>query len=82
MLKKLLDETVDQVYLTAIEQLDKQSAQIVLDAGKKVKHELAETVVEIINRHTSSDKYKDEEVSSTRVYPPTYRVRPDRKSVV
>ena len=76
MLKKLLDETVDQVYLTAIEQLDKQSAQIVLDSGKKVKHEVAETVVEIISRHTASDKFKDEEVSSTRVYPPTYRVRP------
>jgi len=76
MLKQLLDETVDQVYLTAIEQLDKQSAQIVLDAGKKVKHEVAEKVVEIINRHTSSDKYKDEQVPSTRPYPPTYRVRP------
>jgi hypothetical protein len=32
--------------------------------------------VEIIQRHTISDKYKDEEVGSNRVYPPTYRVRP------
>lgn len=75
-LKKSLGEAVDQAYETAIEQLDRQSAQIVLDSGKKVKREVAETVVEIISRHTSSDKYKDEEVSSTRTYPPTYRVRP------
>jgi hypothetical protein len=33
-------------------------------------------VVEIIHRHTVSDKYKDEQVGSNRVYPPTYRVRP------
>ena len=37
---------------------------------------MAEKVVEIIHRHTVSDKYKDEEVGSNRVYPPTYRVRP------
>ena len=76
LLKQSLGEAVNQAYETAIEQLDRQSAQIVLDSGKKVKREVAETVVEIINRHTSSDKYKDEEVSSTRTYPPTYRVRP------
>jgi len=76
LLKQSLGEAVDQAYQTAIEQLDRQSAQIVLDSGKKVKREVAETVVEIINRHTSSDKYKDEEVSSTRTYPPTYRVKP------
>ncbi len=76
LLKQSLGEAVNQAYETAIEQLDRQSAQIVLDSGKKVKREVAETVVEIINRHTSSDKYKDEEVSSTRTYPPTYRVKP------
>jgi len=76
LLKQSLGEAVDQAYKTAIEQLDRQSAQIVLDSGKKVKREVAETVVEIISRHTSSDKFKDEEVASTRTYPPTYRVRP------
>jgi len=75
-LKQSLGEAVDQAYQTAIERLDQQSAQIVLDSGKKVKREVAETVVEIINRHTASDKFKDEEVSSTRTYPPTYRVKP------
>ena len=33
-------------------------------------------MVEIIHRHTVSDKYKDEEVGSNRVYPSTYHVRP------
>jgi hypothetical protein len=37
---------------------------------------VAARVVEIIHRHTVSDKFKDEEVGSNRVYPPTYRVRP------
>jgi len=76
LLKQSLGEAVDEAYQAAIEQLDRQSAQIVLDSGKTVKREVAETVVEIINRHTASDKFKDEEVSSTRTYPPTYRVRP------
>jgi len=76
LLRESLGEAVHQAYLAAIEQLDQQSAQIVIDSGKKVKREVAESVVEIIGRHTASDKYRDEEVSSTRTYPPTYRVRP------
>jgi hypothetical protein len=59
-----------------IEQLDRQSAQSVLDMGRKLKAEVTERVVEIVHRHTTSDKFKDEEVGSDRVYPPTYRVRP------
>jgi hypothetical protein len=43
---------------------------------RKLKIEVAATVVEIIHRHTTSDKYKDEQVGSNRVYPSTYRVRP------
>ena len=76
MLQESLGEAVQSAYKTAIEQLDRQSAQAVLDMDKKLKREVAETVVEIIHRHTVSDKYKDEEVASNRVYPPTYRVRP------
>jgi hypothetical protein len=76
MLQDFLGEAVQEAYKTAIEQLDRQSAQAVLDMDKKLKHEVAERVVEIIHRHTISDKYKDEQVSSNRVYPPTYRVRP------
>ena len=76
LLKKSLEEAVSQAYLEAIQQLDRQSAQTVLDLDKKLASEVAASVVEIIQRHTASDKYKDEEVGSNRVYPPTYRVRP------
>ena len=76
MLQEFLGDAVQEAYRTAIEQLDMQSAQTVLDMSRKLKSEVAERVVEIIQRHTVSDKYKDEEVGSDRVYPPTYRVRP------
>jgi len=56
--------------------MDRQSAQTVLDVGNKLKDEVTASVVEIIHRHTASDKFKDEEVGSNRTYPPTYRVRP------
>jgi hypothetical protein len=76
MLQEFLGDAVQEAYRTAIEQLDMQSAQTVLDMNRKLKSEVAERVVEIIQRHTVSDKYKDEEVRSDRVYPSTYRVRP------
>ena len=76
MLQDFLGEAVEEAYKTAIEQLDRQSAQAVLDMDRKLKREVAERVVEIIHRYTVSDKFKDEVASSTRVYPPTYRVRP------
>jgi hypothetical protein len=76
MLQEFLGDAVQEAYRTAIEQLDRQSAQAVLDMNRKLKTEVAERVVEIIHRHTLSDKYKDEEVRSDRVYPSTYRVRP------
>ena len=75
-LQELLGEAVHTAYLAVIEQLDRNSAQIVLEVGKKLKVEMAASVVEIIHRHTATDKFKDEEVGSNRVYPPTYRVRP------
>src|ERR1700683_3468591 len=76
MLMAFLDEAVQQAYKTVIEQLDRQSAQAVLDSSKKVKLEVWDVLVEAIHRHTTTDKYKDEQVASNRVYPPTYRVRP------
>ena len=76
MLQEFLREAVQEAYKTAIEQLDRHSAHAVLEMDKKLKRELASAVVEIIHRHTVSDKYKDGEVGSNRVYPPTYRVRP------
>jgi hypothetical protein len=75
-LQELLGEAVHTAYLASIERLDRISAQTVLDAGKKLKAEVVASVVEIIHRHTASDKFKDEEVGSNRTYPPTYRVRP------
>jgi hypothetical protein len=76
MLQEMLGAALQDAYRTAIEQLDRQSAQAVLDMDKKLKSEVAARVVEIIQRHTISDKFKDEEVGSNRAYPPTYRVRP------
>jgi hypothetical protein len=75
-LQEFLGAAVQTAYLAAIEQLDRHSAQSVLDTGKKLKTEVADSLVEIIQRHTASDKYIDEEVGSNRGYPPTYRVRP------
>jgi len=75
-LMEFLGEAIQTAYAAAIDQLDRHSAQSVLEMGKKLKTEVADSVVEIIQRHTVSDKYKDEEVGSNRVYPPTYRVRP------
>jgi hypothetical protein len=76
LLKEFLGDAIQEAYSTAIEQLDQQSAQAVLDMNRKLKAEVAGRVVEIIHRHTVSDKFKDEEVGSNRVYPPSYRVRP------
>ncbi len=76
MLQESLDEAVQTAYATVIEQLDRQSVQAVLDMDRKLKCEVADKVVEIIHRHTVTNKYKDEEVPSTRIYPATYRVRP------
>ena len=76
LLKRSLGEAIEGAYRTAIKQLDKQSAQTVLDSSQTVQREVIDSVVEIIGRHTASDKYKDEQVSSSRIYPATYRVRP------
>jgi hypothetical protein len=75
-LQEFLVAAVKSAYLEAIEQLDRQSAQTVLELGQKLKSEVSDTVVQIIHKHTTSDKFKDEQVSSNRVYPPTYKVRP------
>jgi hypothetical protein len=76
LLQEFLGAAVQEAYQTAIEQLDRQSAQVVLDMEKKLRSEVARLVVEVIQRHTVSDKFKDEEMGSNRVYPSTYRVRP------
>jgi hypothetical protein len=75
-LQEFLGAAVKSAYDMAIEQLDQHAAQTVLEMGKTLTTEIAISVVDIIHRHTVSDKFKDEEVGSNRVYPPTYRVRP------
>lgn len=75
-LQNCLNEGVHDAYLAAIEQLDKQSAQAVLDSGRSVRSEIARAVMDIIQSHTVSNKFEDEEVGSDRAYPPSYRVRP------
>jgi len=76
LLQEYLAEAAQEAYKTAIDQLDKLSAQAVLELDKKLKSEVADAMVAIIHRHTVSDKYIEEDVGSNRVYPPTYRVRP------
>ncbi len=76
MLQRTLGEAVEDAFRQAIEQLDRQTVQSVLDTNEELKSEVAGKVFEIIQRRTISDKFKDEEVSSNRVYPPAYRVRP------
>ena len=75
-LQSCLGEAVQNAYLSAIEQLDRQSAQSVLEVERQVKSEIAKAVAEIVHSHTVSSKYEDEQVGSDRGYPPTYRVRP------
>ena len=45
MLQEILGEAVKEAHKTAIEQLDRQSAQAVLDMDKKLKAEVAARVV-------------------------------------
>jgi hypothetical protein len=80
-LRKVLEDALEKACQEAFEQLDMQSAQTVLEMGKKLRQEAADAVFEIIHRYTVSDKYKDEEVESTRGYPPTYRARPIQAQV-
>jgi len=75
-LYEIITQAAQAAYEISIEQLDMQSAQVVIDMEKKVKADVAELIVNVIHKHTISDKYKDEETISNRVYPPTYRVRP------
>jgi hypothetical protein len=67
MLLELLGEALQEAYKSGIERLDRHSAQAVLKMDKKLRRGVAGVVVEIIHRHTVSDKFKDEEVGSDRV---------------
>ena len=75
-LKASLDEAARKACETALDQLDQKRLQAVLDLNQNLQAKLIETVVEIIHGFAISDKYQDEQVSSVRNYPPTYKVRP------
>jgi hypothetical protein len=74
-MRRFLGEAVAAASRTTIEKLDRQTAQLVLDIQQQLKTEFTESVVEIVQRHTISDKYKDEETFSNREYPPKYKVK-------
>ena len=76
MLQEFLGEAVREVYERAIEQLDRQAAQAVIETNSILKDEISAAMLAAIHRHAVSDKYRDEQVASERVYPPTYRVKP------
>lgn len=75
-LQGCLNDAVRAAYLASIEQLDKQSAQAVLETERDVKAEVTRAVMDIVHSHTVSNKFEDEQVGSDRGYPPAYRVRP------
>lgn len=75
-LRKLLGEAVSAASREAIEKLDRQTAQLVLEKHARLKTEFTQSVVEIVQRHTVSDRYRDEETISNREYPANYRIRP------
>ena len=75
-LRKFLGEAVSAASRSAIEKLDRQTAQLVLEKHARLKEEFTQSVIEIVQRYTVSDRYKEEETSSKREYPPNYRVRP------
>lgn len=74
-LKGCLEEAVQAAYRTIIDQLDGQSVEIVLETGAELKSGMTQMMVETIQRHMVSDKFKDEEVDSDRSYPSLYRAR-------
>lgn len=76
LLQESLGDAVQSAYRTAIEQLDRQTVEVVLEKHEALRPEIAGKVLEIIQRYAASDKYRDEEVGSERRYPFTYRARP------
>ena len=75
-LLEFLGEAVTRAHKIAMEELDQTSAQAVLESSRKLKNEATELLVELIHRHTTSERFKSERVDSDRIYPSTYRLRP------
>jgi hypothetical protein len=75
-LRAVLAEAVLAAHESAVQRLDRHSAQLVLDGEKKFRAEVAKSLEALIERFTISDKFKDEQTQSRHDYPPTYRPRP------
>jgi hypothetical protein len=75
-LLECMEDAVRDACHSAMEELDRQSAQAVLEVLARLRVEVSNAVVELIRSHTVSDKFENEEVPSTRGYPSSYRVRP------
>jgi hypothetical protein len=71
-----LGEAAQRACRIAIDQLDTNRVQVVLDLNQQVQAEVIDSIVGIIHQHTVSDKFKGEQVLSDRTYPPKYQVRP------
>jgi hypothetical protein len=74
-LKQRLNAALEQGVNKAVEHLDQQSMRAVLEADAALQIEISEAVVETVRRHTKSEKFKSEEISSKHAYPQAYRVR-------
>ncbi|HTW79478.1 MAG TPA: hypothetical protein VME23_08060 [Terracidiphilus sp.] len=75
-LQQYLAESIQAAYRTAIEELDRQSVESVLESQSQLKSEIIGQIVDAIQRHAVSNKYLNEAVGSDRGYPANYRVRP------
>lgn len=75
-LEECLAKAVRGAYEASIDRLDRQSAHDLLEAMDQLGADVSKAVGEVVQQHSVSGKFKDEEVSSDRIYPATYRLRP------
>ena len=75
-LQTFLGAAAQQACRVALGQLDQNRAQVVLDFHQKVEAEVADAIIEIVHRHATSNRFKNEQVPSNFNYPATYKVRP------
>lgn len=75
-LLRFLQEASKDASVRALQNLDHQTAQLVLESGDKLKSAFIEAVVNLVQQCTVSDRFADEESPSQRQYPPTYQIRP------
>jgi hypothetical protein len=75
-LQRYLGEAVQEAFRIAIEELDRQSVESVIEAHKQLTAEISGQIAEVIHRYGVSNKFVSEAVGSDRRYPANYRVKP------